>query len=433
MDAPFRPWQAATTELPTADDWIGGLVWNTTSVRVTYSDGSAWKELQPYSAVLASFGGLAIVQGDLIYGSAANTVARLAKDANATRYLANTGTSNSPAWAQVDLTNGVTGRLPFANIAQLTARSIWGVTGNATADGAAIQGTANQVLRVNGAGTALAFGAIDVSQSAAVSGILAAANGGTANGFTAFSGPATATKTFTLPNASDTIVCYGTAGSFSAAQTFLNSSGIKILDTDASHTLGIVGGSNLTANRTFTITTGDANRVLDMSAGSVTFSAAGIAAANASGSTGTGNLVYSISPAFGQGTAVFSADITGNPIAYKAGAADLVYMSFFARNASPSTRSGWFGYGSGGTTVMTFTNEIGNIVLAPSSTTVQTLTSTSVAFDVPVGLKSYTVGTVPSAATAGQLIYVSNETGGATPAFSDGTNWRRVADRAIIS
>lgn len=48
---------------------------------------------------------------------------------------------------------------------------------------------------------------------------------------------------------------------------------------------------------------------------------------------------------------------------------------------------------------------------------------------------SYTVGTVPSASTngAGSIIYVSNETGGATPAFSDGTNWRRVADRAVIS
>lgn len=48
-------------------------------------------------------------------------------------------------------------------------------------------------------------------------------------------------------------------------------------------------------------------------------------------------------------------------------------------------------------------------------------------------LRSYTVGTLPSAAVAGQMIYVSNEVGGATPAFSDGTNWRRVADRAIVS
>jgi hypothetical protein len=48
---------------------------------------------------------------------------------------------------------------------------------------------------------------------------------------------------------------------------------------------------------------------------------------------------------------------------------------------------------------------------------------------------SYTVGTVPSAATsgAGATIYVSNETGGAVLAFSDATNWRRVTDRSIIA
>jgi microcystin-dependent protein len=52
----------------------------------------------------------------------------------------------------------------------------------------------------------------------------------------------------------------------------------------------------------------------------------------------------------------------------------------------------------------------------------------------PLAVSSYTVATVPSAsASEGQIIYVSNETGGAVLAFSDGTNWRRVTDRAIIS
>lgn len=54
-----------------------------------------------------------------------------------------------------------------------------------------------------------------------------------------------------------------------------NASGLKIKDTDASHTLGVVGGSNLTADRTLTLTTGDANRTLDISAGDVTVSAFG--------------------------------------------------------------------------------------------------------------------------------------------------------------
>jgi hypothetical protein len=63
-------------------------------------------------------------------------------------------------------------------------------------------------------------------------GILAASRGGTANGFTAFSGPATSTKTFTLPNASDTIGCLGQAQTWSAIQTFsaiplLSGGGVK--------------------------------------------------------------------------------------------------------------------------------------------------------------------------------------------------------------
>lgn len=48
-------------------------------------------------------------------------------------------------------------------------------------------------------------------------------------------------------------------------------------------------------------------------------------------------------------------------------------------------------------------------------------------------LNSYTVANLPSAGTAGQMIYVTNESGGAVPAFSDGTNWRRVTDRAVVS
>lgn len=54
-------------------------------------------------------------QGDILYASATNTISDLAKDTNATRYLSNTGTSNAPAWAQVNLANGVTGALPQAN------------------------------------------------------------------------------------------------------------------------------------------------------------------------------------------------------------------------------------------------------------------------------------------------------------------------------
>jgi hypothetical protein len=53
----------------------------------------------------------------------------------------------------------------------------------------------------------------------------------------------------------------------------------------------------------------------------------------------------------------------------------------------------------------------------------------------PLKVPSYAVAGVPSASTsgAGAIIYVSDETGGAVLAFSDGSNWRRVTDRAVIS
>ncbi len=49
-------------------------------------------------------------------------------------------------------------------------------------------------------------------------------------------------------------------------------------------------------------------------------------------------------------------------------------------------------------------------------------------------LTIHTVSDLPSAASwAGAMIYVSDETGGGVPAFSDGTNWRRVTDRAVVT
>ena len=48
-------------------------------------------------------------------------------------------------------------------------------------------------------------------------------------------------------------------------------------------------------------------------------------------------------------------------------------------------------------------------------------------------MRDFTVATLPTAAPPYHIIYVTDEAGGAVPAFNDGTNWRRVTDRAIVS
>jgi hypothetical protein len=54
--------------------------------------------------------------------------------------------------------------------------------------------------------------------------------------------------------------------------------------------------------------------------------------------------------------------------------------------------------------------------------------------DVPLpGFVSTVSGAPVPGIYVGHIIYVTDETGGPVLAFSDGTNWRRVTDRAVIS
>jgi len=83
---------------------------------------------------------------------------------------------------------------------------------------------------------------------------------------------------------------------------------------------------------------------------------------------------------------------------------------------------------------VTAEEDLGSVEDSPTTTQDLGLVST-VALETPSQfvLPSFTANTLPGVNPAGQMIYVSDEASGAVPAFSDGTNWRRVTDRNIVS
>ena len=98
---------ASSAGAPTKTTFTSGIK----DVFVTYT---AARSVNVDGTSIDTFG-LGAAQGDILYASGTDNFVRLAKDANATRYLANTGTNNNPAWSQVNLGNGVTGTLPVGN------------------------------------------------------------------------------------------------------------------------------------------------------------------------------------------------------------------------------------------------------------------------------------------------------------------------------
>jgi hypothetical protein len=131
---------ASSAGAPTKTNFSSG----TKDVFVTYT---AARSVNVDGSSIDTFG-LGAAQGDLLYASGTDNFVLLPKNTTATRYLANTGTNNNPAWSQIDLTNGVTGALPLANggTGQTTRQAAMDALAGAVTSGQYLRGDGTDVV-----------------------------------------------------------------------------------------------------------------------------------------------------------------------------------------------------------------------------------------------------------------------------------------------
>ena len=115
--------------------------------------------------------------------------------------------------------------------------------------------------------------------------------------------------------------------------------------------------------------------------------------------------------------------------------------------ANTSTNTVSFAFGGSGESIFATGGDMGLVTEAPTTTEDLGLVTDAVVESYDLGtivtsgvivadaliVPTYTVTTLPPADPQAQIIFVSNESGGAVLAFSDGTNWRRCTDRAIVT
>jgi hypothetical protein len=146
------------------------------------------------------------------------------------------GTDALTTASTVSLTTEVTGTLPVANggTGQSTLTSNGVLLGNGTSGiTQTAAGSADQVFRIPGAGGAPAFGAINLAQSAAVTGALAIANGGTgattaSSALAALGGTSKYTATVGDGSATTITVSHGLGNIWVTAQVFQVSNGEQV-------------------------------------------------------------------------------------------------------------------------------------------------------------------------------------------------------------
>lgn len=131
---------ASSAGAPTKTTFSAG----TKDVFVTYT---AARSVNVDGTSIDTFG-MGATQGDILYASGTDNFVLLNKNTTATRYLANTGTTNNPQWDQVNLANGVTGTLPLGNggSGQTSAQAAMNAFAGAVTSGQYLRGNGTNVV-----------------------------------------------------------------------------------------------------------------------------------------------------------------------------------------------------------------------------------------------------------------------------------------------
>lgn len=167
-------------------------------------------DIQAYSAELSGFAGI-----------------------SGTGYVSRAGVGSYSTSATIPST-AISGDMTLAQLPVLSALSVLGVAGNASADMAAISATTSgQVLRMSG--TSLGFGAIDLSNAVTTTGTLAVSRGGTGGTFYTAQRILVGNGSSSFTNDSNflwtgTALCVGTSSPLSGAVADFNGA-VQVRDT----------------------------------------------------------------------------------------------------------------------------------------------------------------------------------------------------------
>jgi hypothetical protein len=312
------------------------------------------------------------------------------------------GSGSNGTWVRSSDTN-VTGELLAGTIVMVTEGLIYADTQwKLVTDDPIIIGVSELIFEQN---SAFAFGNVYANGTA----VLANSVGSTIN-FTAGNN-----ITITGNNSSKTVTIGVTGISLNSISN--GTSNVNVVSSGGNVTVGIGGTSNVAV-----------------------FSPAGLAVAGnitGNGAGLTGINAFSNISVTGGNSAV--ADSIADTLTLTAGSGITLVMDASTDTLTIAASSGSDIFVDGAdfgtvTETVTASDDLGSVTEAVTAESdLGTIVTSGILYPDQFVLPSYTTTTLPSASVVGAMIYVTNESGGAVPAFADGTNWRRVTDRAIVS